>query len=104
MIEVTVNIAKAKKHFSDLLGQVAFGKKHIFITARGKSMARLVPADEIDTHLSKAKGWLEDDDPFFDAIDAIVKDRGKHVPRILINEDIKLARQQRMIRYRWELR
>jgi len=31
-------------------------------------MARLVPADEIDTHLSKAKGWLEDDDPFFDAI------------------------------------
>ena len=30
MIEVTVNIAKAKKHFSELLGQVAFGKKHIF--------------------------------------------------------------------------
>ena len=29
MIEVTVNIAKAKKHFSELLGQVAFGKKHI---------------------------------------------------------------------------
>jgi len=29
-------------------------------------MARLVPADEIDTHLSNAKGWLEDDDPFFD--------------------------------------
>ena len=31
MIEVTVNIAKAKKHFSELLGQVAFGKKHILI-------------------------------------------------------------------------
>ena len=45
-------------------------------------MARLVPADEIDTHLSKTKGWLEDDDPFFDAIDGIVKDRAKHVPRI----------------------
>jgi hypothetical protein len=29
MTEVTVNIAKAKKHFSELLGQVAFGKKHI---------------------------------------------------------------------------
>ncbi len=83
MIEVTVNIAKAKKHFSELLGQVAFGKKHILITKRGKPMARLVPADEIDTHLREAKGWLEDDDPFFDAIDGIVKDRGKHVPRIL---------------------
>jgi hypothetical protein len=46
-------------------------------------MARLVPADEIDVHLSKAKGWLEDEDPFFDAIDRIVKDRAKHVPRIL---------------------
>jgi hypothetical protein len=31
MIEATVNIAKAKKHFSELLGQVAFGKKHILI-------------------------------------------------------------------------
>ena len=83
MTEETVNIAKAKKHFSELLGQVAFGKKRILITKRGKPMARLVPADDIDTHLSKAKGWLEDDDPFFDAIDRIVKDRGKHVPRIL---------------------
>jgi antitoxin (DNA-binding transcriptional repressor) of toxin-antitoxin stability system len=27
----TVNVAEAKKHFSELLGQVAFGKKHILI-------------------------------------------------------------------------
>ena len=46
-------------------------------------MARLVPADEIDFHLSEAKGWLEEDHPFFDAIDRIVRDRTKHVPRIL---------------------
>lgn len=64
---------------------MAFGKKHILITKRGKPMARLVPADEIDTHLSNAKGWLEDDDPFFDAISEIVADRAKHVPRILKN-------------------
>lgn len=82
MIEETVNIAKAKKHFSELLGQVAFGKKQILITKRGKPMARLVPAEEIETHLGNAKGWLEDDDPFFDTINAIVADRGKHVPRI----------------------
>ncbi len=83
MIEVTVNIAKAKKHFSELLGLVAFGKKHILITKRGKPMARLVPADEIDTHLGNAKGWLEDDDPFFEAMDRIKQERSKHVPRII---------------------
>ncbi len=83
MIEVTINIAKAKKHFSELIGQVAFGKKHVLITKRGKPMARLVPADEIDKHLSEAKGWLEDDDPFFDVIDEIVRDRSQHSPRIL---------------------
>jgi hypothetical protein len=36
IIEVTVNVAKAKKHFSELLGQVAFGKKHIFIERKLK--------------------------------------------------------------------
>jgi prevent-host-death family protein len=83
MDEETINIAKAKKHFSELLGQVAFGKKHILITKRGKPMARLVPADELDTHLCDAKGWLENNDPFFDAIDRIVLDRLEHVPRVL---------------------
>ncbi len=83
MTEETVNIAKAKKHFSELLGQVAFGKKHILITKRGKPMARLVPADELDMHLCDAKGWLENSDPFFDIIDRIVLDRSKHVPRML---------------------
>jgi prevent-host-death family protein len=83
MSEDIINVAEAKKHFSELLGQVAFSKKHILITKRGKPMARLVPADEINVHLSKAKGWLEDDDPFFDEIDRIVQDRTKHVPRVL---------------------
>ena len=83
MIEETVNIAKAKKHFSELLGRVAYGKKHILITKRGKPMARLVPADEVDMHLSNAKGWLEEDDPFFEAINRIIEERSKHVPRIL---------------------
>jgi len=33
--------------------------------------------------LIDAHGWLENDDPFFDAIDRIVQERPKHVPRIL---------------------
>ena len=83
MSEETINVAEAKKHFSELLGRVAFGKKHILITKRGKPMARLVTADEINMHLSDAKGWLEDDDPFFDTIRKIIQDRSKHVPRII---------------------
>ena len=82
MNEETINVAEAKKHFSELLGQVAYGKKHILITKRGKPMARLIPADEINVHLSNAKGWLDDDDPFFEAIDRIIRERSKHVPRI----------------------
>jgi prevent-host-death family protein len=83
MTEKIINVAEAKKHFSELLGQVAFNKKHILITKRGKPMARLVPADETKLHLSQAKGWLENDDPFFDEIDRIIQDRTKHVPRVL---------------------
>ncbi len=55
----------------------------ILITKRGKPMARLVPADELDMHLCDAKGWLENSDPFFDIIDRIILDRSKHVPRML---------------------
>ena len=83
MTEKTINVAEAKKHFSELLGQVAYGKKHILITKRGKPMARLVPADETHMHLSDARGWLEDDDPFFDTIRKIIQDRSTHVPRII---------------------
>lgn len=83
MNEKRVNVAEAKKHFSDLLSQVAYGGKQILITKRGKPMARLVPADETDKHLSEARGWLEDDDPFFDAINRIVRARPRHIPRML---------------------
>jgi prevent-host-death family protein len=75
MIDERINIAEAKKHFSELVGQVAYGGKHILITKRGRPIARLIPADEVDVHLGDAKGWLEDNDPFFDAIDRIVKNR-----------------------------
>ena len=83
MTEEEVNVAEAKKHFSEILGQVAFGKKRILITKRGKPMARLVPAEETDAHLSDASGWLDENDPFFEVIDHIVQERSTHLPRIL---------------------
>ena len=54
MIQKTINIADAKKHFSDLLGRVAYGKEQIIITKRGKPMARLVPTDINDKNLAQA--------------------------------------------------
>ena len=61
--------------------KVAFGQKRILITIRGRPMAQLVPANERNVHLCNAKGWLEDDDPFFNTIDRMIRDRSKHVPR-----------------------
>jgi len=55
------NVAEAKKHFSDILGRVAYGNETIIITRRGKPMAKLIPVDRVEEedHLSKAKGWLD---------------------------------------------
>lgn len=83
----SVSVAEAKKHFSDLLGRVAYGKEQITITKRGKPMARLVSIEENNKHLAQAKGWLKEDDPFFQAIDSIVRNRGKHTSRLL--KDLK---------------
>ena len=86
MKEVAINIGEAKKHFSELLGQVAYGKKRIVITKRGRPMARLIPAAENDRHLSNAQGWLENDDPFFEMMDRVVDNRSNHATTALKGE------------------
>ena len=83
MTRKTISVAEAKKHLSELLGRVAYGGEQIVITKRGKPLARLVPATEESKHLVEAKGWLNDEDDFFEVIDHIVEDRDKHVPRVL---------------------
>jgi prevent-host-death family protein len=84
MINQTISVAEAKKNLSEILGKVAFGKKQILITKRGRPMACLVPADSIEKNLADVQGWLDEDDSFFSTINLIVKDREKHIPRILI--------------------
>jgi prevent-host-death family protein len=86
MSEQSVNVAEAKKHLSELLGRVAFGKEHILITKRGKPMARLVPAEEEKKHLEDAKGWLENEDDFFGTMERIVENRSQHLPRIITKQ------------------
>lgn len=79
----SVNVAEAKKRLSDLLGRVAYRGETVLITRRGRPMAKLVPPGEVDAEegLGAVRGWLEDDDPFFAALDRIVAARAKHRPR-----------------------
>ena len=80
-----VNVAEAKRHFSDLLGRVAYGKETITITRRGKPMAKLVPIGtaEKPSHLTDIEGWLDNDDAFFSTMDTIVAERAQHTPRVV---------------------
>ncbi len=47
-------------------------------------LAVLVPVSESrqEEHLSNMKGWLDQDDPFFDTIDKVIEDRVQHLPRV----------------------
>jgi len=82
----SVNVAEAKKQFSDLLGRVAYGGETILITRRGKPMAKLVPPEtsepeqRVKTVSAVDASWgalrldpaqvreiLKEEDGFFDA-------------------------------------
>ena len=79
----SVNVAEAKRRLSDLLGRVAYGGESVLITRRGRPMARLVPLEppEAGESLAGVRGWLEDQDPFFDHVDRAVAARAGHRPR-----------------------
>lgn len=83
MIKREVSVAEAKKHFSALLGRVAYAGERILISKRGQPMAVLVPPSEVagTRDLSEVRGWLDPDDPFFETIDQIVQARAEHIPR-----------------------
>ena len=60
-----------------------YGGEPILITRRGKPTAKLVPMEAEEAQpLTKVQGWLDDDDPFFAAIDSIVEDRSRRTPRV----------------------
>ena len=79
----SVNVAEAKKRFSDLLGRVAYGGATVLITRRGRPMARLVPPgpEQEREGLADIRGWLENGDRFFARVDEVVKARSRHAPR-----------------------
>lgn len=78
----TTTVANAKARLSELIGQVAHAGDSVVITRRGRPMAKLVPVGApARRHPAKVKGWLDKDDPFFDAVDEIVAERAKRKPR-----------------------
>jgi prevent-host-death family protein len=80
----SATITQARARLSELIGKIAHAGQTVVITKRGRPVAKLVPADDLERpHLGKVKGWLEEDDPFFDAVDKIVAGRANHRPRNL---------------------
>ena len=82
MNQETIGVAQAKKTFSDLLGKVAYGKKRIIITKRGKPVALLSPPEPLDPVPFQVGGWLNESDLFFENIERIVQERAQHKPRV----------------------
>jgi prevent-host-death family protein len=58
MVNKQFSVAEAKKHFSEILSRVAYGREHITILKRGKPFATIVPPHETpeENHLSKVQG------------------------------------------------
>ncbi len=79
-----ISVAQAKQHLGELLGRVAYGKEQVLITRRGKPMAVLVPPGQREgrRHLADARGWLPNDDPFFDVMAQTARNRRAHRPRL----------------------
>jgi prevent-host-death family protein len=93
-VSVSVNVAEAKRRFSDLLSRVAYGGESVLVTRRGRPMAKLVPVGEPAlASLAEVRGWLEDDDPYLEAVDRIVAGRSQRPPRVAGGVRRKAARR-----------
>src|SRR5262249_26153136 len=77
-----ISVVEAKRSLSKLLRRVAYRGESIGITKRGRPVARLVPVNSRRrTSLAKVRGWLDDDEPFFAALDQISAARHVRRPR-----------------------
>ena len=88
-----VNVAEAKRRFSELLARTAFKGEHFIITRRGKPMAALVDLEQlarvegratpsnVATGLLGAAGALADYKTFEDIMKDVVRSRESARPR-----------------------
>jgi prevent-host-death family protein len=85
------SIAEAQRHLSDLVERVTHEGEIFLLVEEGRPVAKLVPVGPEGQagHLANVQGWLEDDDPFFSAIDEIVEARHRHIPRVVQERDVR---------------
>jgi prevent-host-death family protein len=79
-----LSVAEAQRNLTDLVERVVRGGEEILLLDKGRPVAKLVAAapEEAGEHLVNLQGWLDDDDPFFSAIEEITKARAQHLPRV----------------------
>lgn len=73
-MSTTISTADARKHFADLVNQVAYGKEPVILTRRGQEIAALVSMDEL-----KLLEQIEDHIDIEDAKKALA-DPGDNIP------------------------
>jgi len=79
-----VSVAETRKHLAEILSKVAYGGETFIISKKGRPMARLVPIAPVPASVEKPatlgtmKGWLTDDDPFFEALEMIREESRRH--------------------------
>jgi antitoxin (DNA-binding transcriptional repressor) of toxin-antitoxin stability system len=80
--ERAVSVSEARRSLPALLSQVVDGGESVVIEAEERPIARLVPVvPEGRRSLADVRGWLDDGDPFFAAVDAVVAARHRRRPR-----------------------
>ena len=84
------SVAEAQQHLTNLVERVAQKGETILLVDGERPLAKLSPAgQERVGHLADVQGWLEDDDPFFSAIDEIVEARHSHLPRVVREKEAR---------------
>ena len=88
MSDQVINIAEAKKNFSNLIGRVAYGQETFTIARRGRPVAKIIPlaSDQTPRHLVDAVGKIVAPPDFHRAMEKIVAGRRKAKPRFLIGK------------------
>ncbi len=85
-IMLNISVAEARQHLSEILGKVAYGGEAFLITKKGRPMASLVPVNQTQSPdkkpktLGDIKGWLNDDDPFFQTLKTIREESRREKP------------------------
>lgn len=88
-IKSTINVAEAKRRFSEIVNEVVYHKKRFLISRHGKPVIGLVPAEEVKEKTTEPSknGFLSlvglwgDMENLDEIIEQIYKERETEIPR-----------------------